>query len=113
MTIKKIKINTAVIDRNLDKRMFLAVVGVFFALLSLYVFFVGKTVINIIGRKTAESEMRALSSSVSNMEIDYMTLAKNIDLDMAQTLGFKEPKDVYFASRTSSVGSLTKKANEL
>jgi hypothetical protein len=114
MTINKIKLNTAVVDNNdLGKKMFLAASGALMITLSLYVFFVGKTIVNIIHRKAAESEVRSLSAQVSNLEIQYISLAKNIDLDMAKTLGFSESKDTYFAARRSTVGALATTANEL
>lgn len=113
MTINKIKINARTINRHLDKRMFLVVSSAFCLLLFLYVYFVGSTVFNIVGRKSAENEMRALSSSISDMEIEYISLAKNIDLNMAKTLGFNEPKDVYFAARTPVVGAISQSSDEL
>lgn len=113
MTINKIKINTRTINQHLDKRMFLAVSSAFCMLLMMYVYFVGSTVFNIVERKSAESTMRTLSSSISDMEIEYITLAKNIDLTMAKTLGFNEPKDVYFAARTPVVGAISKTSDEL
>jgi hypothetical protein len=114
MTINKIKFNTAEAHNAYDqRRVFLVVSGIFLALLSLYVFFVSRTVFNIIERKSAESEMRALSSSLSTLEVEYMSLSKNIDLSLASSLGFNESKNIYFASRRTSVGSLINKADEL
>ena len=114
MTIHKLKFNTAVSESlHLEKKLFLAVYGTFFLLLSLYIFFVSQTIFNIVERKNAEQEMRILSSNLSSGEVEYMALAKDIDLNLAQTLGFNESANIYFASRRSAVGSLTNQADEL
>ena len=87
--------------------------GTFLILLSLYILFISRTVFNIIERKSAETEMRILSSNASNLDVEYMFLAKKIDLSLANSLGFNESQNIYFASRRSAVGSLINKADEL
>ena len=114
MTINKIKINTSVVDSfDLQKKLSLAISGTFLVLLSLYALFSTRMVFNIIERKNAENEMQILSSNISNLGVEYMSLAKDIHLDLAKSLGFNQPKSIYFASRRSAVGSLIKKADEL
>ena len=113
MTIKKIKLNTAASNNHdLERKLVLIASGAIFVTLSLYVFFVGRTVFNIVERKTAESQMRFLSSNINTLQVEYMSLTKNIDLTFANSLGFKESDNTFFAHR-QAVGSLYKKADEL
>ena len=114
MITHKIKFNTAVADNShLQKRLFWAVTGTFMILLAFYIFFVSQTVFNIVARRSAESEIRTIASNTSNLEVEYMSLSKNIDLNLASSLGFNESRNIYFASRRSAVGSLINKADEL
>lgn len=73
---------------------------------ALYVFFVGKIVFDIVGRRVAEAEMQTTSSAVSTLEATYYNQLKSLDLARAETDGLTESHDTLYASRAvaSTVG---------
>lgn len=79
-----------------------------------YALILGNIVFNIVARKTVETETRVLSSAVSDLELEYLTLSKSVDLEKSYSLGFQEVKPK-FAVRKSlgSLGSLSLARNEL
>ena len=79
---------------------------------ALYVFFVGKIVFDIVGRRVAESQMQTTESTVSTLEASYYGQLKSLDLARAESVGLTESHDTLYASRTSSVGSTVGFANE-
>ena len=86
-----------------------------FGLLSLgYVLFLGDMVFNIVGRRSLETQARALGNEVGSLELSYIAMSSNIDLDLSHTLGFKETK-INFATRKSlgSLGNIKVSQNEI
>lgn len=69
------------------------------ALAVFYVIILGNMVWNIIERKSLESQARALTNEVAQLELSYLSLSSNIDLTYSYTLGFQELKNKEFAVR--------------
>ncbi len=114
MTIQRIKFNTSIVNNNnLEKKIFYILASFFAVGIAFYLYLVSHAIFNIIERKNIESDIRNLSGEISTIQIEYITLSKKIDYSLAESLGFKEAKDVYFASRKTSVGALIKNSNEL
>ena len=67
----------------------------------LYLFLVGSTIFNVVERKNAEITNRSLETSVSELELVYLSESKRIDMALAKTLGFKEANRPAFASRAT------------
>lgn len=88
--------------------------GVIGALALMYGYYLSGTVFNIVGRKVTEEEIRMLSSTVADLEVEYLTLDKAITLDKATELGFKEvSSSAHFAVRAPQAQALLVKNNEL
>ncbi|MBP9748081.1 MAG: hypothetical protein KBD17_00410 [Candidatus Pacebacteria bacterium] len=85
---------------NAEKMMLRAVLFSFGALAVWYVIILGTIVFNISERKTAEAKVRALSSEVSDLELEYLALSNSIDLNLSYSMGFKEIS-AKFATRKS------------
>jgi len=71
------------------------------SLLFTYSYFVNATVLSVVGRKNAETEISLVSSQVSGMEAQYLSHVNELTLDLAYSRGFKEKKNVVFAQRKS------------
>jgi hypothetical protein len=71
-----------------DRRIFWISAVFFIAALSLYIYFLGVSVIAVIERKGAEQRGAALTASIMNLESKYVTLNKQIDLSLARERGF-------------------------
>ncbi|MEK7564127.1 MAG: hypothetical protein AAB510_00970 [Patescibacteria group bacterium] len=70
-----------------------------FAFLSfLYILFLGNMVVNIVERRSLESEARTLTTEVANLELSYLAMSNDVDIEMSYALGFKEIKPS-FATR--------------
>jgi hypothetical protein len=114
LKIKKYAANVNIINNNSESFVLRAILFAFGALALWYVLILGNIVFNIIERKTAEAAVRVLVSDVSDLELDYLALSNNVDLEMSHSLGFKEVKPK-FAVRKSlgSLGSLSMARNEI
>lgn len=117
MTIQKIveyanQSNTN--NNNFEKRLFYTFSSIFVISFLGYGVFLASTVFNIIGRKNAENEARALSSHISQLELEYLSLSEKVDMVLAQSLGFNEVSKTnsHFASRKTFVRSVALANNE-
>jgi len=108
LKLKEYASNINVINKNAEKFMLRVMFLTFLALIAWYVLLLGNIVFNIIERKTAEASVRALSSEVSDLELEYLSISNNIDLNLSYSMGFKEIS-AKFATRKSldALGSNT------
>jgi len=81
------------------------------ALALCYVLFLGNMVFNIIERKALEVSARSLTNEVGDLESQYFTASNKIDINLAQSMGFKEIQKAYAVRK--SLGSLKIASNEL
>ncbi len=82
---------------NIEKNTFTILIITIFLSVFLYVYFISTSVVSVVQRKSIEIETQVLSSSVGELESEYISLSKNITLSYARSLGFIEPEDVSFA----------------
>ena len=76
--------------------------GIAFTFIFMYAYFVSASVSNIVVAKNLQSDISAMTSSVSNLEASYLSAKSSINMDSALALGFKESKsDTVFISRNS------------
>lgn len=73
-------------------------VGVFF----LYVYLVNAAVMNVVTRERVTGTMSELSTTVGNLEYQYMNLKNGVTLDLAYEKGFKDTSPTTFLARTSA-----------
>ncbi len=105
MKAMSLKLNTYiksvdVINNNIEKNLLNIFLWSFAALALFYVVFLGNMVSNIVERRSFESEARTLSSTVSNLELTYLSMSNDVDFALSASLGFRETKPV-FATRKS------------
>lgn len=85
---------------------------VFSALLALiYTMFLGKIVFNIVERKAFDREAYALANQVGELELTYLSLSKDIDLELSREMGYGEIKASFAVRKT--LGSLVGAQNEI
>lgn len=123
LKLKKYTDSINTINNNAEKFMLKVVLFSFAALAVWYLLLLGNIVLNIAERKTVEAKVRTLSSEVGDLELGYLAMSNNIDLNLSYSLGFKEV-DAKFATRktldavgfnsaTSSDLSLNKARNDI
>jgi len=86
-------------DGNLKGKLLQMMLWSLGALAVFYVVILGNMVWNIIERKSLESQARALTNEVAQLELSYLSLSSNIDLNFSYALGYKEVANKEFAVR--------------
>ena len=77
-------------SRITAKMLFYILAASLIAIMSLYVYLVHKTIMNVVSESNAQKVMATLSSSAGEMEFKYMTLKDAVTLDLAYSKGFKD-----------------------
>lgn len=67
-----------------------------------YVYFVGKIVFDVIGRRQAEASVRNVQSEVGMLESKYFAELQSLDLNSLATVGLQESHDTLYATRTTN-----------
>ncbi|OGI63627.1 hypothetical protein A2914_01610 [Candidatus Nomurabacteria bacterium RIFCSPLOWO2_01_FULL_41_21] len=101
----------AVDSNNLQKKILHTILLSFGALAVCYVLIITSTIFNIIERKALETKTRMVLNEVSELEVLYLSIGKDVDISMSRAMGFVETK-TNFATR-KSIGSLTLAQNEI
>ena len=86
------------------KVFFFAALAVLASSFLLYVYLLNTTIVQVVQRKTAETNISKTTMHISELESDYLRLSTNITPALAKSMGFIEPKGVTFASRDASRG---------
>lgn len=98
--IKNYTESVAIVNHgNLRGRALQVILGSIGVLAFLYLVILGNMVYNIIERKSLEANARTLTNEVAELELSYMSLSSNIDLNYSYALGFKELTNKEFAVR--------------
>ena len=66
---------------------------------SLYMFFLGRTIFDLVDRKNLESEIKLASSRISELELEVLEYNSKVTLEKAYDLGFINNADPKFVSR--------------
>jgi hypothetical protein len=66
---------------------------------SMYIYFVGKIVFDVVGRRTAEASIRKNQSLISGLAVQYYDQVKTIDIAQAASVGLTVSHDTLYASR--------------
>lgn len=105
--------NTSITANNVDmSKIILRSLLATLALLGMiYILLIGLMVWNIVERKDLEKEMQTLSAEVGNLELEYLALTSSINLELSESMGFREiPPN--FATR-KSLGRGVQNGNEI
>lgn len=71
----------------------------------LYAYFLGSITFDIVARKNIEQDIKNLRSELGALELEYLALDKDVTMERAYKLGFRESADTYFAARASSMAA--------
>lgn len=84
------------------KTIVLAGLAVLAVSISMYVYFVGKIVFDVVGRRTAEASIRSSQSQISQLSVKYYQQVKNLDISQASSVGLSLSHNTLYASRTDT-----------
>lgn len=71
------------------------------ALVGVYIYSLNTAVMNVVKRGAMEKQISAFNSAIADLESNYISLKKNINLDMAYSLGYKEVEKTTYIPRKS------------
>lgn len=105
-----LKLNTYVrsiniINNNIEKLVLNVIFLSFGALAFFYVLLLGNMVKNIVERQNLEVQARSLSSEVRNLEVTYLSMSNDIDLNFSHSLGFKETQATFVTRQALGLNS--------
>ncbi len=87
-----------------EERAFAALVALLALSAALYIYFISVSVLSVVDRTNALSEIKVLDTKISELESEYMAFGSSIGLSEAETLGYKEIAKIDYVSRTPSLG---------
>jgi hypothetical protein len=68
-------------------------------LFTVYIYLIGSITFNVIARKSLENTVSSLTSSVNQLDLDYLNSINKIDKEYALSNGFVDTHQNIFASR--------------
>jgi hypothetical protein len=106
-----------VVNNSIEKLIFNVIFGFFGILALVYILLLGNMVKNIIERQNLETQARSFSNEVRTLESTYLSLSKNVDLNLAYSMGFKETKATFVTRKAlgfnSSIDNIKVAQNDL
>jgi hypothetical protein len=103
--------SVTLVNNDAERAIFNIILWSFGVLALLYILFLGNMVKDIVGRKSLEARVSTLSNEVRDLELDYLALSNNIDLDFSYSLGFKDAKTTFTAHK--SVGLISPSSDKV
>ena len=97
--------HTLHIDTNYEKMVLWSVSGIIVVLLFTYSYFVNASVLAVVERKNIEKEISLASSRSATLEHEYFAQSEKINISLAHSIGFYEPRAEHFAQRGASRSS--------
>ncbi len=84
---------------NHQRVFFFSLVLLVVASFTLYMFFLGRTIFDLVDRKNVENEIRLASSRISELELQVLDYNNQVTLQKAYDLSFINNGDPKFVSR--------------
>jgi len=97
---------------GIERQLILIFLVFFVALLCLYVYFVGKSIVNVVVREEVELQIAEVNSGLSELEFDYIIKKDTINMAFAGERGFKSISNKTFVNRGTLVGRSLTQRNE-
>ena len=98
--------NVNIINNNNIERHILNIMILSFGTLTLlYILFLGNMVFNIVERRNLEKDVRVISNEVQALELDYLSMSGELDLDLSRSMGFKEITKSFAIRKALSLGN--------
>lgn len=94
------KVNTISLGHG---RMFYVLAGLAAASFVLYLFFIGQTVFKLVAEKNITVQNRALSTEISQLELETLSLNDTISIERAYELGFVDAKKTEYVAKTGEL----------
>jgi hypothetical protein len=73
-----------------SKIIFWAMVATIVLFVGMYIYFVNKTVLNVVARQNVEAQTSNLNTELGNLESQYIASKNGVTMALAQQMGFQE-----------------------
>ena len=107
------KNKTVALILTFQKRLFTILIFSIVLLLSMYGFFVSKSIVNALVREELQNEIATVSSTIGDLESQYIVLKNAVDIEFAYSLGFTDVVEKKFVTRRSVLGKQLTVNNEI
>lgn len=87
------------IEHPAERAVFRMLAGTFAILVCAYVYFVGMSILNVIGRKEALTQISHLSSAVAALERDYLAASQGVGPEDGARLGLSPVTNTVYVRR--------------
>ena len=88
------------------KQIVIAGIAVLAVMFSMYMYFVGKIVLDVVARRQAETQIKLTQSAVGDLQVAYLGQLSNLDITHAAQNGLAESHDTLYATRDSSASTV-------
>ncbi len=85
---------------DFEQKMFWVFVSLIFCAGVFYMYVISSTILHIVARESTERDVKVASSAIASLESEYIALARDLDLNNAKGLGYKEVSEIDYVSRT-------------
>ncbi|MFA7315357.1 MAG: hypothetical protein WC059_00955 [Candidatus Paceibacterota bacterium] len=85
-----------------QKVIFRVLMSAFVVFSLIYLYFITSITFNVLARKSLETTVRSLGSSISELELTYLARVNTIDKNFALSIGFSDAKNTLFATRSNA-----------
>ncbi|RJR13667.1 hypothetical protein C4585_01695 [Candidatus Parcubacteria bacterium] len=101
------------VEHPMERLLFRFLAAVLVGLIFAYVYFVSASVLNVVARKEALSNIASLGSSVALLERDYYAATAAITPSTGENLGLTPISNTRYVHRPGAVGAATPSTNEI
>ncbi|MFC1730668.1 hypothetical protein ACFL6I_10075 [candidate division KSB1 bacterium] len=98
---------------GIERQLCIGFMVLLIALSSFYVYFVGKSIVNVVVREEVELQIAEVNSGLSELELNYITKKDIINMTFASERGFKSISNKTFVNRGTLVGRSLTQRNEI
>ncbi len=105
--MNKVIATTSKLNNINKKKILISLVFAITFLSCSYIYLIIQTTINITTYQNMEEEIVNLDSHLGNLEFEYMSLKKTINLKMAQNLGYTEASNINYIDKSITKGKLS------
>ncbi len=90
---------------NIEEKAFFLLVTLILFSVSLYIYFISGTILSVVDRTSASSEIKILNTKVSTLESEYMSsLDTTTNLEEVKKMGYSEISKIDYISRSTTLG---------
>ena len=88
------------------KQIVIAGLAMLAVMFSMYMYFVGKIVFDVVARRQAETQIKLAQSAVGDLQVAYLGQLSNLDLTQVAQSGLSESHDTLYATRDVSAATV-------